>query len=77
LLEDRIKANLEEMKRSEEDIELNMSMFYLKNNIVVDHPKEITQKENINNYAYEMLNNKGKTQQPFEGEIIKREIKRA
>ena len=59
--------------KGSEDIELNMSKFYLKNNIVVDHPKEITQKQNINNYAYEMINNKGKTQpQPFEGQIIKR-----
>ena len=30
--------------KGSEDIELNMSKFYLKNNIVVDHPKEITQK---------------------------------
>lgn len=47
-----------------------MSKFYLKNNKVVDHPKEINQKENINNYAYEVMNKKGK--QPFEGDLIKR-----
>lgn len=53
-----------------------MSKFYLKNNIVVDHPKEITQKENINNYAYQVMNSKGKQKQAFEGEIIKRQSKR-
>ena len=56
------------------DIELNMSKFYLKNNMVVDHPKEINQKENINNYAYEVMSKKGN--HPFEGELIKREVKR-
>lgn len=38
-LEDKIKANMEETMKGSEDIELNMSKFYLKNNIVVDHPK--------------------------------------
>lgn len=56
------------------DLEMNMSKFYMKNNMVVDHPKEISQKENINNYAYEVMNKKGN--QPFEGEVIKREVKR-
>ena len=51
-----------------------MSKFYMKNNMVVDHPKEINQKENINNYAYEVMNKKGN--QPFEGQLIKRESKR-
>lgn len=53
-----------------------MSKFYLKNNIVVDHPKEITQKENINNYAYQVMSGKAK-QQAFDGDIIKRESKRS
>lgn len=53
-----------------------MSKFYLKNNIVVDHPKEINQKENINNYALQVMSSKGKQKQAFEGEIIKRQSKR-
>ena len=59
------------MKESD-DIELNMSKFYLKNNMVVDHPKEIVKKENINNYAYDVVKKK-KAVPLFEGKMIKRD----
>ena len=49
-----------------------MSKFYLKANMVVDHPKEIAKKENINNYAYDVVNKKSKPND-FHGEIIKRD----
>jgi hypothetical protein len=45
------------MKESE-DITLNASKFYLKTNMIVDHPKEIEKHENINNYAYDVVNKK-------------------
>lgn len=58
------------MKESE-DITLNASKFYLKTNMIVDHPKEIEKHENINNYAYDMVNKK--KQGSFNGELIKRD----
>ena len=74
LLEERIKADMEDTLKEPNDIELNMSKSYMNNNMVVDHPKEITQKEHINNYAYDVMNKKGS--QPFEGPLIKRDSKR-
>jgi serine/threonine-protein kinase ULK2 len=58
------------MKESE-DVTLNASKFYLKANMVVDHPKEIEKNENINNYAYDVVNKK--KQGGFNGEMIKRD----
>jgi hypothetical protein len=48
---------------------MNASKFYLKANMVVDHPKEIEKNENINNIAYQMVN-KNK-QNPKEEEFKK------
>lgn len=42
--------------------------------MVVDHPKEIEKKENMNNYAYDVVNKK--TKQEFNGNLIKRENQR-
>lgn len=53
---------------------MNVSKFYLKANMVVDHPKEIEKKENLNNYAYDVVNKK--TKQEFNGNLIKRENQR-
>ncbi len=33
---------------------MSMSKFYIKNNVVIDHPLEIQKKKNINEYAIEM-----------------------
>ena len=54
-LENKLKQDLEESMKQTEDMELNASKFYLKANMVVDHPKEIEKKENINTYAYDMV----------------------
>lgn len=35
---------MEDTIKGEEDLELNMSKFYMKNNMVVDHPNEISKK---------------------------------
>ncbi len=48
-----------------------MSKFYVKANMVVEHPKEISKNENINNYAYDVVNKKSKPS-IFQGEMIKR-----
>ena len=42
------------MKQSE-DIEFNASKFYLKANMVVDHPHEIEKNENIYKNTYEVV----------------------
>ena len=47
-LEDKMKKELEETLHEGENIGLNMSKFYMKNNMVIDHPHEIQQKEAIN-----------------------------
>ena len=39
--------------------------------MIVDHPKEIEKHENINNYAYDVVNKK--KQGSFNGELIKRD----
>lgn len=54
-----------------EDITLNASKFYLKTNMIVDHPKEIEKNENINNYAYDVVNKK--KPENIKGELIKRD----
>ena len=40
-LEDQIKKDLENTMKESEDVTLNASKFYLKSNMVVEHPKEI------------------------------------
>ena len=71
-LEEKMRNDMEDTMKESDDIELNMSKFYLKNNMVVDHPKEIVKKENINNYAYDVV--KKKKEVPlFEGKMIKRD----
>lgn len=42
----------------------------MKNNMVIDHPHEITQKEAINEYALDVV--KGNAKKEFKGELIKR-----
>jgi serine/threonine-protein kinase ULK/ATG1 len=33
---------------------MNMSKFYIKNNMVIDHPAEIKKKEDLNNFAMQV-----------------------
>lgn len=74
-LEEKMKADMEDTMKESEDMELNMSKFYLKNNMVVDHPKEIEKKESMNNYAYGVVNKKKEGK--FEEEkMMKRENRR-
>ncbi len=65
---------MDEAMNNEDDIAMNVSKFYLKANMVVDHPKQIEKKENVNNYAYEVMNKK--TKQEFNGNLLKRDNQR-
>lgn len=38
------------------DMMLNMSKFYIKNNMVIDHPAEIKKKEDLNDFAIKVAN---------------------
>lgn len=69
-LEDKMQKELEETLHVNEDLTLNMSKFYMKNNMVIDHPHEISQKEAINEYALDVV--KGNAKKEFKGELIKR-----
>lgn len=41
-LEEKIKKDMDEaLNNKEDDLTMNVSKFYLKANMVVDHPKEI------------------------------------
>lgn len=67
--ENRIKAQLEDTLKGE-DVEFNISRFYLKNNLVVDHPADISKKEELNNFTHEVV--RGKQERRYEGEILRR-----
>ena len=36
------------------NINMSMSKFYIKNNVVIDHPSDIDKKKNLNEYAIEL-----------------------
>lgn len=65
---------MDQAMKESEDITLNASKFYLKANMIVEHPKEIEKKEDINNYAYDVATKNKKSS--FSGEMIKRETHR-
>jgi serine/threonine-protein kinase ULK/ATG1 len=67
--EEKIKAQLTDTLKGE-DVEFNISRFYMKNNLVVDHPADITKKEEMNNFAHEVIQGRG--DRKYEGEILKR-----
>lgn len=52
-LEDKIKDDLEDTLKGQ-DMMLNMSRFYIKNNMVIAHPAEINKKEELNNFAMQV-----------------------
>jgi serine/threonine-protein kinase ULK/ATG1 len=51
--EEKIKKDLENTLKGD-DVMLNMSKFYIKNNMVIDHPAEIKKKEELNNFTIQM-----------------------
>ena len=59
---------MDDTMKETEDIELNASKFYLKANMVVDHPHEIEKNEKVNNIAYDVVYKK-----KSQGEIPKRD----
>jgi serine/threonine-protein kinase ULK2 len=74
-LEEKIKKDLEQTLKSQDmNLSLNMSRFYIKNNMVIDHPAEINKKEELNNFAFEVTKNKNANE--YKGAIMKRQTVR-
>ncbi len=42
---------------------MNMSKFYIKQNMVIDHPADIKKKEDLNNFALQVAKEGNKPQQ--------------
>lgn len=59
---------MDDTMKETEDLELNASKFYLKANMVVDHPHEIEKNEKVNTYAYDVVYKK-----KSQGDIPKRD----
>lgn len=51
--EEKLKKDLEKTLQGGE-LMMNMSKFYIKNNMVIDHPAEIKKKEDLNNFAMQV-----------------------
>ena len=54
-LEEKLNKELADTMKGDE-IGLNMSKFYLKNNMVIQHPADIQKKEGLNNITYQAVN---------------------
>jgi len=79
--EEKLKKELETtLKSSEFNLSLNMSRFYIKNNMVIAHPAEINKKEELNNYAIQVARDAIliNPQKPagYAGPMIKRQTER-
>lgn len=78
--EEKLKKELETtLKSSEFNLSLNMSRFYIKNNMVIAHPAEINKKEELNNYAIQVAREAvSNAQKPagYQGVMIKRNTER-
>ena len=48
--EEKLKKALESTLQSG-DVMMNLSKFYIQNNMVIDHPSEIKKKEELNKYT--------------------------
>lgn len=57
---------------------MNMSRFYIKNNMVIQHPSEINKKEEINNFAIQAAkdNSKKEDLKQYKGSFLKRQQER-
>lgn len=75
-LEDKIKKDFEETM-NEDEVQMSMSRFYIKNNKVIEHPSEIEKKEQINDYALNVVKNgKQNKKENYNGQFIKRKTER-
>ena len=50
--DDKLKLELEKSFKSV-NLSMSMSKFYIKNNVVIDHPSEIDKKRELNQFAIE------------------------
>lgn len=71
-MEDKIKQQLEDTLNGDGMLALNMSRFYIKNNIVIQHPSDINKKEDLNDYAINVAKTGAKKNDSYKGAIIKR-----
>ncbi len=55
-LDEKIQKDMEQTMKESEDISMNMSKFYIKTNMVVEHPTEIQKRQGVNDYAYNVIN---------------------
>lgn len=60
--EEKVKKELENTLKGN-DMMLNMSKFYIKNNMVIDHPNDIKKKEELNNFAIQVAKDGNQPQQ--------------
>lgn len=67
--EDKLRKDLEKTLQGGE-LMMNMSKFYIKNNMVIDHPAEIKKKEELNNFAMQVA--KEGPKQEFKGQLLRK-----
>lgn len=73
--DNKLKQNLEQTLKDDGSIALNMSKFYINCNKVIEHPNEIKQKEDLNNYAINLAK-VGKPTGQYQGAMVKRQTER-
>ncbi|CAD8146933.1 unnamed protein product [Paramecium octaurelia] len=70
--EEKLKQDLETTLKGGE-VMMNMNKFYIKNNMVIDHPAEIKKKEELNNLAIQIAQNGPQNQQQqYDGPLLKK-----
>lgn len=76
-LEDKIMKEFEQTMGGKED-NLKASMFYVKNNKVIDHVADIEKKQEINEYTYDLAKHaQGAKVGDFKGNLVKRQQERS
>jgi serine/threonine-protein kinase ULK/ATG1 len=76
-LEDKIMKEFEQTMGGKED-NLKASMFYVKNNKVIDHVADIEKKQEINEYTYDLTKHAtGAKVGDFKGNLVKRQQERS
>lgn len=76
-LEDKIMKEFEQTMGGKED-NLKASMFYVKNNKVIDHVADIEKKQEINEYTYDLAKHApGDKVGDFKGHLVKRQSERS
>ncbi|CAK70691.1 unnamed protein product (macronuclear) [Paramecium tetraurelia] len=70
--EEKLKKDLETALKGGE-VMMNMRKFYIKNNLVFDHPADLKKKEDLNNFAIQIAQKGPQNQyQQYDGPILKK-----